>query len=196
MRPLSLPWRKTEARGLVTIELALVLGAFLLIVLGTLEVARVLYLLNTVQDVTRVAARAAAVTDFANASAMAAIREHALLSSGNGALPLVPELRTAHLRIEYLGQAASGAVTAIALPPSPAQNVVNCALSPHAGPCIRLVRASICSEAGPDGACTPLTYRTMFSMVPGFASMPIPPSATLVKAESLGYIPGENNVFE
>ena len=172
------------------------LGAFLLIMLGTLEVARLLYVLNTVQDVTRVAARAAAVTDFADDTAMAEIRAHALFTSGNGTLPLLPELGTAQLRIEYLGQAADGTVTEISRPPSPAQNLVNCALSPHAGPCIRLVRASICGATGPGGACTPLPYRPMLGIVPGFGSLSIPPSATLVKAESLGYIPGENNVFE
>ncbi|MBB3223777.1 TadE family protein [Pseudoduganella umbonata] len=196
MRPTSLPCRRTDARGLVTIELALVLGTFLLLVLGTIEVARVLYVLNTVQDVTRVAARAAAVTDFTNEAAMDAVRAHALLGSDNGTLPLVPELGTAHVRIEYLGQKANGTVTEIVQPQSPAQNVVNCALSPHAGPCIRLVRASICGAVGPGGACTPLRYQPMLGLVPGFASMSIPPSATLVKAESLGYIPGENNVIE
>jgi hypothetical protein len=73
------------------------------------------------------------------------------------------------------------------------QNVVNCALSPHAGSCIRLVRVSICGAVGAGGACTPLPYKPMLGIVPAFASMSIPPSATLVKAESLGYVPGENN---
>lgn len=186
------PSRRTDARGLVTIELALVLGTFLLIVLGTIEVARVLYVLNTVQDVTRVVARAAAVTDFTDDAAMDAIRAHALFSSEDGALPLVPELGIAQVRIEYLGQTANGTVTAIARPQSPAQNVVNCALSPHAGPCIRLVRVSICG-AIEAGACTPLRYQPLHGLVPGLTAMPIPPSATLVKAESLGYVPGENN---
>lgn len=186
----------TDARGLVTIELALVLGTFLLLVLGTIEVARVMYVLNTVQDVTRVAARAAAVTDFTNNAALDAIRARALLNSGNGTLPLVPELGVANVHIEYLGQSASGAVTTIAMPPSPAQNVVNCALNPHAGSCIRLVRASICGAIGPGGACTPLTYQPMFGIVPGFASLSLPPSATLVKAESLGHTPGETTVQE
>ncbi|QBI04161.1 TadE/TadG family type IV pilus assembly protein [Pseudoduganella albidiflava] len=194
MRPLRPKcWTINDARGLVTIELALVLGTFLLLVLGTLEVARVMYVLNTVQDVTRVAARAATVTDFTNAAAMDALRARALLGSASGTLPLVPELGTANVHIEYLGQSANGTVTAITRPQCPAQNVVNCAISPHAGSCIRLVRVSICGATGAGGACTPLNYQPMTGIVPGLASLSIPPSATLVKAESLGYVQGENN---
>lgn len=180
--------QRTE-RGVVTIELALVMAIFLLLVIGTLEVMRVMFMLNAVQDVTRVAARAAAVTDYTRIDDMAALRRHALLRADDGALPLLPELGPGQINIEYLGQNADGSIRTIARPACPAQNVVNCNRDPHGGSCIRLVRVSICAEAGGNGACTPLAYRPMTGMVPGFNFLTVPPSATVVKAESLGFIP-------
>jgi hypothetical protein len=194
MRPPRPPCPPTDARGLVTVELALVLGVFLLLVLGTLETARVLYLLNTVQDVTRVAARAVAVTDFTDTAALDRIRRSALFASQGGSLPLVPELGAAQVRIEYLGQTAAGyAAPLTSAPQCPLQNVLNCARNPHGGSCIRLVRVSICGTGGENGACAPLPYQPMTGMVPGFGAMTVPPSATVAKAESLGYVAGQNN---
>jgi TadE-like protein len=184
----------SDANGSVTVELAFVLGTFLLLMLGTLETARVLYLFNTVQDVTRVVARAASITDFSKGEALVAIRKQALFDAANGSLPLVPELGTAQVRIEYLAQNADGTTAPITnMPRCPAQNVANCTRQPFGGSCIRLVRASICGAIAANGACTPLRYRPMTGYVPGFASLTVPPSATLVKAESLGFVSSEPN---
>lgn len=187
------PTHHRTEHGLVTVELALVLFTFLLLMLGTLEVARVMYVLNTVQDVTRVAARAAAVTDFSSGTQMAALRRQALFRSDDGPLPLLPELGPAQLQIEYLGQDTNGNIINITRPACPAANVVNCTREPHGNSCIRLVRVSICSAMAADGTCTALRYRPMTGIVAGFDAMALPPSATVVKAESLGYVPDQPN---
>jgi hypothetical protein len=188
--PLTAP-----ATGSVTVELALVLPLLLTLVLGTLEVARLLYVVNTVQDVTRTAARMAAVTDFSDPTAIAALKQRALLNSdANGTLPLVPEIGAAQLRIEYLGQDAAGdPVTLTQMPACPQQNVVNCARNPQGDSCIYYVRASICKSAG--GACEALPYQLMTGYPDALKAMAIriPSAATLVKAERLGYRPGTNN---
>ncbi|QBE63565.1 TadE family protein [Pseudoduganella lutea] len=189
----ALPHHQRTERGVVIIELALVMFIFLLLVIGTLEVARVMYMLNAVQDVTRVAARAAAVTDYTSIEGMAALRRHALLRADDGPLPLLPELGPGQINIEYLGQDADGAIRSIARPQCPAQNVVNCNRDPHGGSCIRLVRVSICAEPDANGACTPLAYRSLTGMVPGLNTLPVPPSATVVKAESLGFVPASQH---
>jgi hypothetical protein len=180
-----------RAGGALTIELALCMTVFLVLMFGTMEVARALFLANTVQEVTRQAARAAAMTDFSVEGNLAAIRRRALFrdAGDDGPLVLAPNLGPAQLRIEYL--AASGAaIAAGAMPACPAANLRNCLQDPSGGSCIRFVRASICSTA--DGACTPLAYQTMTGLVPGMAGS-VPVAATVVKAETLGYRPGVNN---
>jgi hypothetical protein len=176
--------------GNVTVELAVVLSILLLLILGTLEVARALYLFNTVQEVTRAAARQASVTDFSDSAAVEAVKRSALF--GGSTLPLAPEIGIDNVRIEYLAQSATGAaVPLVQLPACPQRNLVNCALNQQGGSCIAYVRVSICVAGG--GDCTALPYRSMTGMLPRFANMRVPPAATLVKAERLGYQPGINN---
>ncbi len=178
-----------RARGSVTVELALLLGIFLLFMLGTVEVARALYLLNTMQEVTRHVARGAAVTDFSRPEALAALRRTALFRDGfgDGPLPLVPNLGPDQVRIEYL---TSAMVPVSPVPGCPQQNVRNCTLDPEGAGCIRFVRASIC--AGPAGGCDALPYQPLTGIVPGLAGFALPLSSTVQKAESLGYRPGLN----
>ncbi|AVR98954.1 TadE/TadG family type IV pilus assembly protein [Pseudoduganella armeniaca] len=179
-------------RGAVVIELALVLGVFLLLTMSTIEVARLMYVFNTAQEITRRAARAAALTDFSDGAAMAALRNRALFRTDAGALPLVSNLGTDNVRIEYLSMDASGALVPVtARPACPVQNIVNCTDNPNGASCIRFVRASICASGG--DACAPLPYRTLTGFGPGMARLVVPTAATVVKAESLGYRPGVNN---
>jgi hypothetical protein len=185
------PDRYRCQRGAVVIELALVLGMFLLLTMSTIEIARLMYVFNTAQEITRRAARAAALTDFSDASAMAALRNRALFRTDAGALPLVSNLTTDNLRIEYLSMDAGGVLVPVtARPACPLQNLVNCTDNLNGAACIRFVRASICASA--DGACTPLPYRTLTGFGPGMARLTVPTAVTVVKAETLGYRPGVN----
>jgi hypothetical protein len=180
-----------RAGGALTVELAACMTIFLVMMFGTMEVARTLFVANTVQEVTRQAARAAAMTDFSVDGNLAALKRRALFrdAGDDGPLVLAPNLGHAQLRIEYLN-AGGAAIGAAAMPACPAANLRNCLRDPSGGSCIRFVRASICSTA--DGACTPLVNQALTGLIPGLAgSMPV--AATVVKAETLGYRPGVNN---
>jgi Flp pilus assembly protein TadG len=177
------------AAGVITVELAFVLGIFLLFVLGTVEIARMAFVLNTAQDVTRRAARAAATTDFSNDGAMASLRYLALFRDSDGALPLLPELTPDRLRIEYLSLSATGVLAPVtAAPVCPAQNVVNCTIDPNGTSCIRFVRVRICAAVG--GTCAPLPYATLTGLLPGLPSLTLPISTSIAKAGTLGFQPG------
>lgn len=192
MRPDSRGGRRGGAAGVITVELAVVLGIFLVFVFGTVEVARLVFLLNTAQDVTRRAARAAAMTDFSKGEAMTSLRHAALFRDTDEALPLLPELTPDRLRIEYLSLSVDGALAPVtAAPACPAQNVVNCTIDPNGTSCIRFVRVRICAAA--DGPCTPLPYTTLTGLLPGLGPLKLPISTAIAKAETLGYQPGTSS---
>lgn len=177
-----------SCRGVVSVEIALCIVIFVTLVAATMEFSRMMYVWNTAQEVTRRAARAAAVTDFSDAAAVAALRSSALFSAGS--MPLASFLGTAQLRIDYMSQAPGGAPAALtAMPACPVGNAVNCARDPTGGDCIRFVRASFCSNT--TGACVPVPYEPMLPLLP--LNAVVPPSATVVRAESLGRRPGMAN---
>lgn len=181
-----------RVHGGVTVELAVCLTVFVVLVFGTLEAARFLYVVNTVQDITREAARGASITDFTNGPEMAALRRRALFRDTDGALALVPNLTPAQVRVEYLSMQEDGTVSVVTpLPACPAANLRECTANPNAATCIRAVRVSICREA--NGACEALPYEPLTGVVPALNSLQVPLSSTVVKAESLGYRPGVNN---
>lgn len=189
MRPDCHRRRPGSTAGVITVELALVLGIFLLFVLGTFELARMAFVLNTAQDVTRRAVRAAAMTDFTDGEAMASLRYQALFRDKDAALPLLPELTPNRLRIDYLSLSADGVLAPVTAGPAcPAQNVVNCTVDPNGTSCIRFVRVRICAAV--DGACEPLPYTTLTGLLPALPSLTLPISTSIAKAETLGFQPG------
>jgi len=174
--------------GAVTVELALVIILFLMMMFGVFEYTRMMYLWNTQQEATRRAARAASLTDFSSAAAMLAVRRAAVFRSDDGPMPLAPNVTPDRVRIEYLSQSAAGTLAVLpVLPGCPARNFVNCNSDPYGPACIRFVRVSICGSGA--GACEPLPYQPLVPLVPVPASMP--PSAAIVRAESLGFRPGQ-----
>lgn len=177
----------------MAVEFALVATLFLSVVFGMLELSRAMYLWNTLQEVTRRAARAAAVSDFSDAAAMDALRRRALFRSGAGELPLGAPVTDAHLRIDYLSLALSsdGSLTptpiaGAALPANPAANLRNCGIDPYGASCIRYVRVRLCAP-GAD-ACGAVPYQTLVSLIHLPLSLPV--STTVTPAESLGFVPG------
>ncbi|WP_432379657.1 TadE/TadG family type IV pilus assembly protein [Duganella sp. P38] len=185
--------RQRRARGATVAEFALAIAIFLGVVFFVLEAARALYLWNTLQEVTRRAAHAAAVSDFSNPAAMDGVRQSAILRDSAGPLALGMPITDAHVRIDYLSLArgADGSLTptpiaAGALPACPVQARINCAAHPLGGDCIRMVRARICAPGAED--CGAVAYQPIFP-VPGF-SLTLPQSPTTSRAESLGFRPG------
>lgn len=168
----------------------MLVGLFLAMVFLVIEMARVMYVWNTAQDITRQAARAAAATDFSDAAQMALVQQQALPP---GAAQL-GGFSSGQVRVDYLSLSAAGVIAPVAtLPACPTRNLINCTNAPHGGNCVRFVRARLCQNDG-DAACTPLQYQPLLPLLLGFGSgalsFSIPSSDTVVTAETLGYLPG------
>ena len=174
-------------RGSATVEFGLVCLVFMPLLFAMFEYGRLLFLWNTLPEVTQRAARAAAITDFSNPAAMQALRQAALFRDDDSPLPLAPNVSSANIRIEYLWQNASGVLAPLPLLPAcPMANRINCARDSRGPSCISFVRVRLC---GSGAGCPALDYEPLLPMVPVPGVMPS--SSTLVAAESLGFAPGQ-----
>lgn len=177
----------------MAVEFALLSVLIFTVLFGIIEVARVLYMWNTLQEVTRRAARSAAMTDPADTAALNALRQNAIFRSSAGTLALGAPVTDAYIRIDYLAlnRAADASLTALpltgsSLPGCPARNRVNCMTDPFGANCIRMVRVRLCVPEGV--SCDPIPYQPLLPWtIQGFN---LPSALSVVKAESLGYQPG------
>jgi hypothetical protein len=179
--------------GTFAVEFGLIVIMFFTILFMIMELARVLYVWNTLQEVTRRAAREASVTDFSDANAMTQVRQNAVFRSSPGNLALSAPVTDDYIRIDYMSiqsetnsQMKKVKIPTSALPACPARNLVTCTAKSGDASCIRLVRVRICAPGGDE--CNPIPYQALFSLV----QFPInlPKAETIVQAESLGYVPG------
>jgi hypothetical protein len=184
---------KKHQRGGAAIEFALLALMFFIIVFSVLEIARAVYLFNTLQEVTRRAASYAANSDFDSGS-QAEVRRRALFGSANGRLILGAPVTSDHIKIDYLsinGGAGSGSLTTqrvSTLPSCPAENMTNCLTNPYGASCIRLVQVRICNP-GDGGDCTPVPYQALFPLM-DLSMIRLPRATTIVPAQTLGNKPG------
>jgi len=184
---------RQRQRGATVAEFALSVVIFFVALFFVMELARVLYLWNTLQEATRRAAAAAAVSDFSNAATMNAIRQAAVLRDSAGTLPLGTPVTDAHIRIDYLSLTRNAdnslsmtPIPAASLPACPARAHINCIANPNGASCIRFVRVRLCAP-GTD-ACGDVQYQPLFPLT-GINHV-LPQATTITKAESLGYQPG------
>lgn len=194
-RPLrrTRPVRTAKQKGVAAVEFALLAVVFLIFVFGILEIARMMYLFNTLQEVTRRAATMAINRPFDEGS-QTTIRQQAIFANKAGNLVLGEPVTPAHLRLEYLSltRSPSGALsTAIVspLPASPAVNRLNCLADPYAATCIRFVRVQVC-QPGSGSECTPVPYQMLFPLV-NFSGLVLPRSTTTAPAQTMGYALGD-----
>lgn len=180
---------KTAQRGVAAVEFALVAIPFFLLMFGAMEFGRLLYLWNTVQEVTRNAARRAVVTDFNNTAAIEAIKRLAVFRTTDGPLPAASEITNAKVNISYLN--ALGGV-ASPLPLSPGDNIAACLDATRAGSCIKFVEVSVCSG----NPCAAISFVPMISLFSrsgpnstDLTGLRIPLSTVRMPAESLGFQP-------
>lgn len=174
--------------GAVVVEFALVVPIFLVLLFGTFEFGRLIYLWNTVQEVSRSAARQAVVADFTNTAAITAIKRSAVFRSTDGTLPVSSEISNANVDIKYLN--AAGTVPAV-MPLDPGDNISACLDATRTDSCIRFVEVSVCTV----GACGPIPFVPLvgfFSAGSGVfstlsLSIPIPVSTVRMPVESLGF---------
>lgn len=217
MSPIK-PTQRTSRRntasqtGAYVVEFALLAMVFFTILYSVIELARVGYLFNTLQEVTRRAAHAAAGTDFRIENDMDALRWDAVFRTSPGPLALGAPIDDTYLRIDYLAlkRAVDGTLTLTPLPDSdkphcPVNNHFNCIHDPYAAvgsaACIRFVRVRVCDPAD-TSTCAPVGYpplipvplptkpdpKNPLKLIPVFT---LPISTTIVKAETLGYVPGQ-----
>lgn len=175
--------------GTTAVEFAIVAMVFFLIVFGIMEFGRLLYVWNTVQEVTRRAAREAVVRtadDAARISRMAIFREEG--GSGTVHLPAGLEITEAEVRINYLTadlSTPSPMPTDAAGRFDPARNLAACnsAVPEDLKSCVRFVETCLAT----DGACAgSVRYAPMIGLFP-FLAIQIPVSRVLMPAESLGF---------
>jgi hypothetical protein len=183
--------RPARQRGVAAIEFAFVAVIFFLLFFGIIELARAMYLCNTLQEVTRRAAALAVNTDFSDAAAMQSVRQQAVFRTSPGLLAFGDPITDQNVKIDYLQIPSDSSVPVSmtgTLPASPQENRVNCMRDPNAVNCIQLVRVRICLAGGDSGSCDPVPYKGLVSLIP--LAFNLPRATTIAKAETLGMPPG------
>lgn len=179
--------------GSVTAEFAIVMILFMMIVCGVIELARVMYMFNTLQIVSLRAATLAANADFSDGAAMNDVRARAVFRTAPGGLILGAPVTDAHVRIRYLSLGSAGGdamaeISTVGLPACPVNNRITCMADPYSSSCIRMVQAEICDPADAS-ECKGVLYQPLFSLVG--LSFALPKATVIVSAETLGALPGE-----
>ena len=179
---------KIAQRGAAAVEFALVAIPFFLLMFGAMEFGRLLYLWNTVQEVTRNAARLAVVTDFTNTTAIATIKRAAVFRATDGPLPAASEITNAMVNISYLNALGNEVGTGvIPMPLSPGDNISACLDSGRVAECIRFVEVCVSTT----DTCQPgqsVQYAPMVNLF-SFLAINIPMSTVRMPVESLGFQP-------
>lgn len=96
--------------GVITVEFAIIAGTLMLVLFGVIEVARGLFVWNTIGEATRRGARVAAVCPVGHT----AVQRVAVFGSGGGSdtkSPILSGLTTGDVDVDYLDDA--GAETAV-----------------------------------------------------------------------------------
>lgn len=189
MKRVAFKVRKRQA-GIAAVEFSLVAVIFFTVVFGTLELARWEFLLNTLQEVTRRAAAAAANADFSD-TALRKVQAAAVFRNSHGPLAFGDPVTAENVTIDYLSVSSTNweLKHVSARPACPARSQLNCMTDPHADNCIRFVRARVCKSMDNAGNCTPLSYQMVFPFL-DLSGVKVPPSETIVPAGSLGSTAG------
>lgn len=181
--------------GVYAVEFALVVLTFFWFVIGVIEVARAMYLVNTLQEVTRRAATAASLANPKDNAERQRIRERAVFLDGPGGLPVGKPVTDKHVQIEYYALIAdSTGKTSMQLIPAeslscPVKNRQICMSNPNDPLCVRFVRARICQPSDGGNCDTQkVQYTSLTSLV--LLSFGLPHASTIVPAGALGYKPG------
>lgn len=177
--------RSAAQRGVAAVEFALGAAAFFIFIFGIIEMARAFYLVSTLVEVNRSAARTAAFADMGDPATRAAVLGNAMFE-GIGGLPLGGALTKSNLAVDYL----NSSLTPISVVNNcPEQNIINCAANPDGNSCIRFVRVRLCADpAGATCAQVPYVPLVGIGFPPG--TLNLPNFDTVTPAGTLGYQPG------
>lgn len=181
--------------GVFAVEFALILALLLILVFSVMELARAMYIFNTLQEATRRGVSAAVNTNFRSEAALDQVRQQAIFRTSAGQLTLGAPITDKHIRIDYLSlvKDAGGSLTMTAIPAGslsscPARNRLICMSDPNDPTCVRFVRVRVCDPADAS-ACNGVTYKPLVPLV----DLPIkmPRFTAIATAESLGFTPGD-----
>lgn len=168
--------------GAAAVEFALVaLFAFLPLMFGIVELGRFFYVLSTVQEVTRRAAREQVVRwqNQTDAIRRAAVFQ-STTSTGSVALPGGHEVTNGRVQLRFFHSYtdAKNGTNAISYASSATAeaNVANCLLEESS--CIRFVRASLRNADGSAVEYLPMLF--------GIFNVPLPGATVIMPAEALG----------
>lgn len=186
------PWLRKRRRpsvieaGTTSVEFSLLALVFFTFVLGIMEVARLLFVYNTLQEVTRRAAAAAVNVYPSDTAAIDKLKQQAVFRDSPGELVLATPVTDKSIRIDYLGYDLS-VIPQGSWPSNAAINKMTCSANPHASNCIRFVRVQVC-DPGETGSCIPVTTTTLIPLV----AVPVRyhKATTIATAETLGYVQG------
>src|SRR5437868_14035038 len=110
MSPINRPSRAGRASpgrqsGAFVVEFALLVLLFFIMVFFVIEMARLVYMWNTLVQVSRDAASAAATTDFSDKVALSTLSQKAIFRGNAGPLVLGAPITDAYVRIDYMSVA-------------------------------------------------------------------------------------------
>jgi Flp pilus assembly protein TadG len=183
--------RRRRQAGSTLIEFALIVLVFLAFLFAVIDMARLMFLTNTLQEATRRAASFSSTSNPDSAASYNDIRNQAIFRNSPGGIMLMPELTDKAVRIDYLSirRDSSGAYSMQEIPggliPSDlAQNRHNCVVDPYASNCIRLVRARICDPIN-SAVCEPMKFKPLLNLFD--FEVPLPIATTISRGQSFGY---------
>lgn len=179
--------------GVAAVEFAILAIVFFMLVFGVLELARAMYVFNTMHDATRYAANAASMTSHRDVTALNHIRQSSIFRTSPGELILGTPINDKNVRIDYMAlrRREDGSMFLAEIPPGslptcPRRNREICMSDPNAANCIRFVRARICLDDD-DSQCAPALFRPIVPLIP--VVFDVPRATTIRPAESLGSLP-------
>lgn len=172
--------------GTAAVEFALLAVIFFTLVFGIIETARLLFVYNTLQEVTRRAAAAAVKVYPSDTAASAAVRQRAIFRTSPGELVLAPPVTDDHIRLTYLRFDLS-VIPQTSWPASASENRRVCMMDFRAANCIRFVQVQVCDTAD-TSTCNAVTAQMMLPLID--LRMPLHRATTIVPVESFGYVPG------
>ena len=180
--------------GAFSVEFAIVSIIFFTFIFGVMEFARAMYLVNTLQEVTRRAASAAVHVSFRDEAVKDVVRRNAVFRTTAGELLLGDPVSDRHVRIDYLSLARNSdgsmeltPIPAAALPTCIPRHRITCMTNPNDASCIRFVRVRICDPADTT-QCKRVRYKTLVPLIE--LPFDLPMSTTIATAETLGHQPG------
>lgn len=173
-------------RGVAAVEFSLLALIFFTFVFGIMEVARMMFVYNTLQEVTRRAAAAAIYVYPNDTSAIAKLKQDAVFRTSPGELVLTPPVSDQHIRLSYLKFDLS-VIPETAWPNDAAKNRQICTGNPHAANCIRFVQAQVC-DPNIANICQPVTSKMIVPLIDWTLSLHR--ATTITPVGSLGYVAG------